>query len=198
MALYRWSTKLAGIWAWFNPTNLWTNGQVLTRNSNWYGYADAPVTSVNSQTWAVTINAVPSWWTDWQVLSKVSGSVAWANPSWWIENVTTWTTTTVTGIWAWSEAEYNALSTKSASVLYITFEWSWGGKTLLTYDELVALWTNSWHTAVATELNTAPLEYYNMLNGWGYLQWNTLIFVVWWTSQWFTYDSWTNSRTDIT
>lgn len=83
MALYRWSTKLAGIWAWFNPTNLWTNGQVLTRNSNWYGYADAPVTSVNSQTWAVTINAVPSWWEEWQVLTRTENWYGWADGGWW-------------------------------------------------------------------------------------------------------------------
>jgi hypothetical protein len=121
MALYRWSTKLAGISNWFNPNNLWSVWQVLTRNSSWYGYADAPVTSVNSQTWEVIINAVPSWGTDWQVLSKVSGSVAWADPSWWIENDTTGTTSTVTWIWAWSENEYSSLSSKSWTVLYFTF-----------------------------------------------------------------------------
>ena len=41
--------------------------------------------------------------------------------SWWISNDTTWTTSTVTGIWAWSEAEYTDLSTKSWTVLYFTF-----------------------------------------------------------------------------
>ncbi len=80
-----------------------------------------PVTSVNSNTWAVTVNEVPSWWTDGQVLTKVSGSVAWANASGWIENVTTGTTSTVTWIWAGSETEYTNLSTKSWTVLYFTF-----------------------------------------------------------------------------
>ena len=41
--------------------------------------------------------------------------------SWWISNDTTWTTSTVTGIWAWSENEYSDLSTKSWTVLYFTF-----------------------------------------------------------------------------
>ena len=41
--------------------------------------------------------------------------------SWWISNDTTGTTSTVTGIWAWSEAEYTALGTKSWTVLYFTF-----------------------------------------------------------------------------
>ena len=77
------------------------------------------VTSVNGQTWAVTVPVgdvvwpasatdghlalfdwitgklikdwgsvptwVPSWWTDGQVLSKVSGNIAWANPTGWIQ-----------------------------------------------------------------------------------------------------------------
>lgn len=41
--------------------------------------------------------------------------------SWWISNDTTWTTSTVTGIWAGSESEYSDLSTKSWTVLYFTF-----------------------------------------------------------------------------
>jgi hypothetical protein len=41
--------------------------------------------------------------------------------SWWIQNDTTWTTSTVTKIRAWSEAEYTNLSTKSWTVLYFTF-----------------------------------------------------------------------------
>ena len=41
--------------------------------------------------------------------------------SWWISNDTTWTTSTVTGIWAWSEAEYTDLWTHSWTVLYFTF-----------------------------------------------------------------------------
>ena len=41
--------------------------------------------------------------------------------SWWISNDTTGTTSTVTGIWAWSESEYWDLSQKDSSVLYFTF-----------------------------------------------------------------------------
>lgn len=41
--------------------------------------------------------------------------------SWWISNETTWTTSTVTWVWAWTEAEYTDLSTKSWTVLYFTF-----------------------------------------------------------------------------
>lgn len=67
--------------------------------------------------------AIPTWvpavWTNWQVLTVVSWAAAWANaPATWIQNDTTWTTTTVTKIWAGTEAEYNALSTHSANIIY--------------------------------------------------------------------------------
>ena len=178
----------------FDPSNAWTTGQVLTKTASWYWYADAPVTSVNWNTWAVTwlqttanlktsltdnsdsyypsqkavktaVDAkqdtltnqtaytakwtatkvptittntlwqvtaitetdiqwlVPSSWTTWYVLTKTANGYEWASGwSWWgITNDTTGTTSTVTGIWAWTETEYTNLSTKSWSVLYFTF-----------------------------------------------------------------------------
>lgn len=57
-------------------------------------------------------------WTTWQVLTKTAWGAEWANPSWWIENDTTGTTTTVTKIRAWTEAEY-ALITPVATTVYI-------------------------------------------------------------------------------
>ena len=41
----------------FNPWNAWTTWQVLTKTANGYEYANAPVTSVNTQTWAVVLDA---------------------------------------------------------------------------------------------------------------------------------------------
>lgn len=70
--------------------------------------------------WAVP-TGVPSWWTNWDVLTNVNWTPTWQAPSGWITNDTTWTTSTVTGIWAWSEAEYTALGSKSWTVLYFTF-----------------------------------------------------------------------------
>lgn len=71
--------------------------------------------------WWLVPTGVPSWWTNWDVLTNVSGTPTWAAPSWWIINDTTGTTSTVTGIWAWSEAEYTSLGSKSWTVLYFTF-----------------------------------------------------------------------------
>ena len=110
-------------------TSKWTSNKVPTINTNTWGQVTAisesniafPVTSVNSSTWDVTVNAVPSGWTQWQVLTKGSSWYDWATPASWITNDTTETTSTVTWIWAWSEAEYTDLSTKSWTVLYFTF-----------------------------------------------------------------------------
>ena len=101
----------------------WTTGYVLTKTANWYDWAAATwwVTSVNWQTWAVTVNEVPWTWTTDYVLTKTSSWYWWAAPSWWIENDTTWTTSTVTGIWAGTETEYWDLWTHNWTVLYFTF-----------------------------------------------------------------------------
>jgi hypothetical protein len=71
-----------------------------------------------------TAPSTPSEWDLWydtanDVLKSYNGST-WdeAGGSWWIQNDTTWTTTTVTKIWAGSEAEYAALQSHSASVIY--------------------------------------------------------------------------------
>ena len=57
----------------------------------------------------------------WKYLTTDWTTASWGTVSGWITNDTTWTTSTVTGIWAWSEAEYTSLGTKNASTLYFTF-----------------------------------------------------------------------------
>lgn len=92
-------------WTWIN-----INGSNTISNT-W-------VTSVNGSTWAVTVTWVPAVWTNWQVLTVVSWTAAWANATAsWIQNDTTWTTTTITKIRAWTEAEY-ALITPDAHTIY--------------------------------------------------------------------------------
>ena len=94
-------------------TTKWTATKVptITTNTLWQ------VTAITetSITWLV-----PSGWSNWDVLTNVSWTPTWQAPSGWIENVTTGTTSTVTGIWAWSEAEYWNI-TPSWTVLYFTF-----------------------------------------------------------------------------
>jgi hypothetical protein len=70
-------------------TSKWTSTKVPTITTNTLGQVTGitetniafPVTSVNSQTWAVTVSEVPSGWNNWDVLTNVSGTPTWAAPS---------------------------------------------------------------------------------------------------------------------
>lgn len=87
----------------------WTNIKTINSNSIlWSGNLDIDwLPSQTGQAWKylTTDWTTASWWT-------VSG---------WITNDTTWTTTTVAKIWAWTEAEYSSLSTKDEHTIYYTF-----------------------------------------------------------------------------
>ena len=109
----------------FTPWGTATTGYVVKKTADWYEWAAESwaVTSVNGNTGAVTVTEfTPSGTaTTGYVVTKTAWGYEWAAPSGWIENVTTWTTTTITGIWAGTEAEYWDITTPSASVLYFTF-----------------------------------------------------------------------------
>lgn len=71
----------------FTPENTWTLSQVLRKTSTGYQWSNETVgvTSVNGQTWAVTVDEFqPSnSWSQGQVLKKTSTGYAWQNDSWW-------------------------------------------------------------------------------------------------------------------
>lgn len=75
---------------WFTPDNAWTTWQVLTKTADGYEYANAPVTSVNSNTWAVTVSefSPTSSGSQWQVLTKWASGYDWANPTGWSSTIT--------------------------------------------------------------------------------------------------------------
>ena len=158
----------------------WATGKII---KDWGAIPTAPVSSVNSQTWAVVLDAddisdstttnkfvtatdkttwgnkqdaltlpatptqwnlvawgannktltdwgaiptwVPSGWTDGQVLSKVSGSVAWATPSGWdvVVSSQSWNIlTSWMAIRCGTETDYSNLGSYSNNTLYLTIE----------------------------------------------------------------------------
>lgn len=119
-----WNDYTAGTWISISASNEISNSWVTS--FNWSTGAvtyTPPVTSVNSQTWAVTVNEVPSGWTDWQFLGKVSWSLAWANPTVWDVTVSTQANnilTTWMKIRAWEESDYAGLWTYDSNTLYLT------------------------------------------------------------------------------
>lgn len=102
-----WANTTYWAWTWIN----------IDGNNN---IQNTWVTSVNWNTWAVTVSEfTPSnaWTTD-QVLTKTAWWYEWAAaPASWIQNDTTWTTTTVSAIRCGTEAEY-ALITPNANTIY--------------------------------------------------------------------------------
>ena len=54
----------------------------------------------------------------WDTVTSITQRTEDTTVAWWIQNDTTWTTTTVSAIRAWTEAEYNALQTHSADIIY--------------------------------------------------------------------------------
>ncbi len=123
MALYRWANRLAwGIQSEFLPSNSWTTWQVLTRTANGYDWENptGSVTSVNGQTWAVTVNEVPWTWTTWYVLTKTANGYNWAQAAAsWIQKAS-WSPIDLQYIWAWTEAQYTALANKNENTVYLT------------------------------------------------------------------------------
>lgn len=66
---------------------------------------------------------VPSWWTDGQVLSKVSWNIAWATPSGWDVLVSDQANNILTSgmkIWCGEESDYANLGSYSNNTLYLT------------------------------------------------------------------------------
>lgn len=110
-----------------DATNTWTaiatEAQVYKKQDTLVSWTNIKTVNSNSLlgSWNLSLNEVPSWWNNWDVLTNVSWTPTWVAPSsWWITNETTWTTTTVTKIWAWTEAEY-ALITPNATTIYYVF-----------------------------------------------------------------------------
>lgn len=90
------------LWSWdiatptWIPSQTWEAGKFLTTDwtsVSWWTVS-AWVTSVNWNTWAVTVREVPSVWTNWQVLTVVSWAAAWANAAWsdysWVTKTISW------------------------------------------------------------------------------------------------------------
>ena len=113
---------------------------VITNNcqiANWCWYTTCTGTvstcaDVISALWYTPYSSAnPSWYTTctWTLVPSNIACINWCcltnwgdiTISWWITNDTTCTTSTVTGVWAGTEAEYACIWTKCWSVLYFTF-----------------------------------------------------------------------------
>jgi len=122
-----WNTQFispgVGYTGYFTPTNNWhpASKKYVDDKVSWITF---PVTSVNWNTWAVTVNEVPWTGTTGYVLTKQSNWYWWqsapssevkvSSQSWNI--LTNWMK-----IWAWTEANYNNLGTYDNNTVYLTY-----------------------------------------------------------------------------
>ena len=110
---YDWDNKQNALSTQTAYTTQWTSTAVptITTNTLWQVTAITetnitfPVTSVNNNTWAVTVSEFNPWWTatTGYVVTKTANWYEWAAPTWWWGNFTT-TTATLTTAW-WSNGE---------------------------------------------------------------------------------------------
>ena len=114
---------------WFNPSNAWTEWQVLTKTSTGYDWANAQwwwgnvIAMTQAEYNALTTEEKNDW--KLRIITDAPTediSVDWAN----IANkpielsTQSWNTLTSLKIWVWSQTDYEALATKDASTLYFT------------------------------------------------------------------------------
>ena len=80
-----------------------------------------PVTSVNGNTWAVTVSEFAPWWTatTGYVVTKTANGYEWKAPTGWIA-VDSASPIQLTKIWAGTQAQYEALGSYDATTVYLT------------------------------------------------------------------------------
>ena len=139
-----WNTQFlspgVGYTGYFTPTNDWhpaskkyvddhgvpttgTTGYVLTKTANgywWAAPASSGVTSVNGNTWAVTVNEVPSSGTTGYVLTKNSSGYGWAAAAWGSGlQVDSASPIQLTKIRAGTQAQYDNLWSYTSTEVYL-------------------------------------------------------------------------------
>ena len=142
---------IADGWAiptWFSPSNTWTAGQVLTKTAWGYEYADAPVTSVNGSTGAITWLATTSD-LSWKQDKATSGSTA---PS-----------TTPSYVWeqyvdTTNDKLYVATGTSSSSDWMEVWAWWWEVWVSTQANNILTVWMKIW---AGTQANYEALWTYD-------------------------------------
>lgn len=116
------------------PSQTWNSWKFLTTNGSNVSWAtvDALPSQTSQSGKFLTTNGTTASWANvdalpsqtgqsWKYLTTNWTTASWGTVSGWITNDTTGTTSTVTKIRAWTEAEFNALSSKDATTIYHVF-----------------------------------------------------------------------------
>jgi len=103
--------------SWITATPHTISASIL----RWAIRIHSKVQSVNWNEWAVTVSEFTPWWTatTGYVVTKTASGYEWQAPSGWIE-VDANSPIQLTKIWAWTQAQYDALSSYDATTVYLT------------------------------------------------------------------------------
>ena len=95
---------------------IWGNLELQPESIGW-------VSSVNWQTWDVTIAEIPSGWTEWQILMMVSWNPTWVTPTAkWFKMIASNSPLSVPYDWYGTQTQYDNLSSYSNNTEYRTTE----------------------------------------------------------------------------
>lgn len=110
--MWRWTPEGTNLWGQ-NTKGTWQDWTVIS--------ASAPVTSVNGQTWAVTVDEFTPWGTatTGYVVTKTNNGYEWLAPTWWI-SVDSASPIQLTKIWAGSQSAYDNLWSYDSTTVYLT------------------------------------------------------------------------------
>ena len=108
-------------WSWDSTDNWnlwWWVTWVVTYDND---IINTGVLSVNGQTWAVLVDEFTPWWTatTGYVVTKTATGYEWLAPTGWIE-VDSASPIQLTKIWAWTQAQYEALASYDSTTVYLT------------------------------------------------------------------------------
>ncbi len=103
--------------SWITATPHTISASIL----RWAIRVHSKVQSVNWNEWAVTVSEFTPWWTatTGYVVTKTASGYEWQAPSGWIE-VDANSPIQLTKIWAWTQAQYDALSSYDSTTVYLT------------------------------------------------------------------------------
>ena len=157
-----WTTTTLPAWSSATVTNVWTSQDAILNfgipkwdSWTWSWDVSWPASSTDGnlavfdwttwkliKDWWAIPTGVPSWWTDWQVLSKVSWNIAWANAPVTSVNTQTWAVTL--------DADDISDSTTTNKFVTATDKSTWSGKqdaltlpATPTQWHLVTRWANN-------------------------------------------------------
>ena len=155
MALYRWDTKVAGVAKSFNPGNVGTTWQVLTRTATWYDWEESTWWIVSSNDTYDNIIYLSQ--SEYDNLSSYEPNTLYSTPDNWGSSGIIWEVI----CFAWTvvptnflECDWSSLSTTTYAKLFSVIGYTyWWADTSFSLPNLKGR-VIAWYDSAQTDFNT--------------------------------------------